>query len=84
MTSKHYRWQTRWQLDPATGTATHECGLIVKFTASTGPDGQAVNGPETLASLAVKNGPHNAPNMLRRLLKEAAELHNQAPHHDHR
>lgn len=84
MTSKHYRWQARWQLDRAAGTATHDSGLIVRFTAAAGPDGQPDNAPETLAALAVKNGPHNAPQMLRRLLKEAAELHNQAPHHAHR
>lgn len=84
MTSKHYRWQTRWQLDRTAGTATHDCGLVVRFAADTGPDGQPANGLETLAALAVKNGPHNAPNMLRRLLKEAAELYNQAPNHAHR
>lgn len=84
MTSKHYRWQTRWQLDRTAGTATHECGLVVRFTAAAGDDGQPVNAPETLAALAVKNGPHNAPNMLRRLLQEAAELYNHAPRHAQR
>lgn len=75
MTSKHYRWQTRWQLDQAAGIARHESGLIVSFTADSGGAGQAENAEATLAALAVKNGPHNAPNMLRRLLNEAAELY---------
>ena len=84
MTSKHYRWQTRWHIDLAAGRATHDSGLIVSFTAASGPDGQAENADATLALLAVKNGPHNAPTMLRRLLKEAATLYHQVPDHAQR
>lgn len=81
MTSKHYRWQTRWRVDHAAGKATHDSGLIVQFTGAAGSPGQAVNEADTLAALAVKNGPHNAPQMLRRLLKEAEELHLKAASH---
>lgn len=78
MHSPRYRWQTRWTLDQAAGTATHEGGLIVRFK-----DGRAepLNGDAIQAALAVKNGPHNAPIMLRRLLKEATELQHKATSH---
>lgn len=78
MQSPRYRWQTRWQLDQAAGIATHDSGLIVRFT---GRHAEAVNGDDIQAALAVKNGPHNAPIMLRRLLKEAAELQAKAADH---
>jgi hypothetical protein len=72
MTSKHHKWQLRWRFDPATSQATHESGLVV----SVGPGVSilAVNAPEVERALAVKNGPHNAPLMIRRLLKEVREL----------
>ena len=72
MTSKHYAWQARWRFDPSTGQATHDSGLVV----SVGPGVSivAMNAPEIERALAVKNGPHNAPLMIRRLLKEAREL----------
>lgn len=81
MTSKHYRWQTRWQLDQRAGIARHDSGLIVRFTAGSSSAGQAENAEATLASLAIKNGPHNAPQMLTRLLREAADLHAEATRH---
>lgn len=71
MTSKHYKWQTRWRVDRAAGLATHDSGLQVTFSSG---QAQAVNQAEALAALAVKNGPHNAPQMLKRLVREAADL----------
>ena len=81
MTSKHYRWQTRWALDRQARQARHVCGLVVSFGDAPGSLPQPENGPETLQALAAKNGPHNAPIMLRRLLQEASELYQQAPSH---
>ena len=73
MTSKHYRWQTRWAVDKAAGTARHECGLVVRVSGP-GVPAAADNAPKILAALAVKHGGHNAPRMLERMLREAAEL----------
>lgn len=73
MSSRRYKWQARWKWDASTQTATHECGLAVQFAADL-PDGQAVNLPEILPALVAKNGGHNAPQMVRRMLAEAREL----------
>lgn len=68
MISKHYRWQTRWQI--AAGLATHETGLRVRLA-----DGRPApeNADEVRAALTPKHG-HNAAAMIERLLREAAEL----------
>lgn len=76
MTSKHYRWQTRWQLDTAAGLATHESGLRVRLAAGQAP--QPENAAEVQAQLAQHHGGHNAPLMLARLLKEAGQLDGRA------
>lgn len=70
-TSRHYRWQTRWRF-AEDGSAVHECGLVVRFA----PNGWAepVNGDAIEAELRPKNGPHNAPLMVRRMCKEAGLL----------
>lgn len=68
MTSKHYRWQTRWQL--ADGLATHETGLRVRLAAGRP---LAQNADEVHSALAPKHG-HNAAAMVQRLLREAAQL----------
>lgn len=81
MTSKHYKWQARWRVDSAAGIATHDSGFTVQWPAEAGQAVKGLNVPETLAALAVKNGPHNAPTMLLRLLKEAGLLHQQATNH---
>lgn len=32
MVGKHYRWQTRWTVSLDDATATHDSGLVVRFT----------------------------------------------------
>ncbi len=72
MTSKHYKWQTRWRHDTAAGAWVHECGLRVRCAPGGQP--QALNAPETLAALLPVHGGHNAPAMLARLQREAQQL----------
>lgn len=78
MTSKHYRWQTRWRLDLAAGTAVHESGLQVQLMQTLGGTiAEAVNADAIVQALAVKHG-HNAPQMVARMLREARQLHAEA------
>jgi hypothetical protein len=73
MTSKHYKWQTRWQHHPDRGLWSHtDSGLEVLLDDAGRP--RALNAAEAQARLAVKNGPHNAPLMVERLLREATQL----------
>ena len=79
MTSKHYRWQLKWALDLKSLEAKHECGFLVRFTR----DGerlrmQPANKTQIIAELTVKNGGHNAPRMVERMVREAAELMSEA------
>lgn len=73
MTSKHHKWQLRWRIDQAAGLATHDTGLRVRFLGSAGR-GHAENAEAVAAELAKTHGPHNAPQMLQRLLREADRL----------
>ena len=75
MTSKHYKWQLRWSQDPAAGTLTHQCGLQVRVIEGRA---SALNQAEVMPALVAKNGGHNAPQMLARMLREAAQLHAEA------
>lgn len=79
MTSRHYRWQTRWTVDAAALEARHESGLVVRFTRA-GPSLRAelVNRAETVAALTPKNGAHNAPRMVDRMEREAVQLMGEA------
>jgi len=70
MTSKKYGWQKRWQVDTATRTAHHDTGLHV---AALGGNVSANNAAQVQQALTAKHG-HNAPEMVRRLLKEARIL----------
>ncbi len=72
MTSKHHRWQARWQVDPATGVATHETGLRVRLAE--GGRGQPENADEVARALMPVHGAHNAPAMVQRLVREGAQL----------
>lgn len=74
-TSPRYRWQTRWRL-VAPGCAVHIDGLEVRFDRN---GLRAVNADEVRAALARVHGPHNAPVMLARLLKEARTLYAPPP-----
>ena len=71
MTSKHHRWQARWQLDPTQGVAVHDSGLRVRLHDGTG---RADNEGEIVLSLTPQHGAHNAPAMVQRLLREGAQL----------
>lgn len=78
MTSKHYRWQTRWRVDLAASTAVHESGLQVRLVQTPrGPGAEALNAEATVQALAGKHG-HNAPAMVARMLREARQLHAEA------
>lgn len=73
MTSRRYKWQGHWEWDSETGTLHHTCGLQVRFGDEPGP-GQAINAADIMPALVAKNGGHNAPLMLQRMLGEAAQL----------
>lgn len=73
--STRHRWQARWHLADGPPRAVHDSGLTVYLAA--GPDGIAGSiDPAQLAvtELAVKHGPHNLPQMLGRLTREAEAL----------
>ena len=84
MTSKHYRWQTRWQIDASAREARHECGLVIAFNCAPGdqvrPAGTARNADAIAAALAPSKGAHNVPPMLARLMREASTLYGSYPH----
>lgn len=73
--SNRWRWQRRWRVYPELMLAEHECGLRVRFSRRGGrlvptPD----NAEEIIAALAPRNGPHNAPIMVQRMVREAEVL----------
>lgn len=70
-TSKHARWQARWQLDPEEGVATHDSGLRVRLLDGRG---EAENADAVVFSLAAQHGAHNASAMVQRLVREGARL----------
>lgn len=78
MTSKHYRWQTRWRIEPDARRAVHESGLVVAFDCAPGrlprPRGQPLNAADIESALTPKHG-HNATTMIARMLREASELY---------
>lgn len=82
MVSKHYKWQLEWAVDLVADTATHTSGLVVQFKpADDAPgahDGRAVNAGQVAGDLLVKHGPHNVPQMLARLMREAGEVYTEA------
>lgn len=80
MTGKHYRWQTAWRLHAGAQlhTATHDSGLEVEF--DTAGRASARNAAQVLQTLAVRNGPHNAPRMVQRLIREAEQLYRSQAH----
>lgn len=71
MASKNARWQARWQIDTAAGLATHDSGLRVRLHDGVGV---AENAQEVAQALVPQHGPHNAPLMVQRLVREGAQL----------
>lgn len=82
MTSKHYRWQTRWHVNLDASTATHDSGLVVRFDRADDDqrawDGAIVDDPAVMSALLSKHGPHNIGPHLARLMREAGELFSAA------
>ena len=71
MTSKHWKWQARWTVNLAARVAVHDSGIRVNLA---GPRPTVEDYPAALAQLAATHGGHNAPRMLARMLREAAEV----------
>ncbi|WP_418318941.1 hypothetical protein [Piscinibacter sakaiensis] len=71
MTSKHNRWQERWDLNQDDGLAVHDSGLRVRLHDGVGV---ADNAAEIEQALLPQHGPHNAPAMVRRLIREGAQM----------
>jgi hypothetical protein len=71
MTSKHHRWQERWDLNRVEGVAEHDSGLRVRLQ---GEMGVAENADEAEQTLAPEHGAHNAAAMVKRLVREGAQL----------
>jgi hypothetical protein len=71
MPSKSSQWQARWKVDPSQGLAVHESGLRVRLQAG---KGVAENAAEVAESFIPRHGPHNAPAMVQRLVREGAQL----------
>ena len=72
MTAKHVQWKTRWTVDETETLATHDSGLRVRL--QDGGLGVAENGDEVVAALTALHGPHNAPAMVQRLVREGAQM----------
>ncbi len=71
MRSKSSQWQARWRIDPKAGLAVHDSGLRVVLQDG---KGVAENAAVVAESLIPRHGPHNAPAMVQRLIREGAQL----------
>lgn len=71
MSSKSSLWQARWDIDQAEGVAVHDTGLRARLQ-----DGKGVadNAAEIAEAFIPQHGPHNAPAMVQRLVREGAQL----------
>jgi hypothetical protein len=88
--SKHYKWQTRWKVDPETGSAVHESGIEFLFQPgrkslantiardSEGNDWSGfIHGPmsaEAWLDSQFEKGSHARIGRLTRICREAAEI----------
>jgi ribosomal protein S18 acetylase RimI-like enzyme len=68
---KHVHWQARWQLGEVEGLALHDDGLRVRLIDGVGA---ADNAAEIEQALAPVHGLHNATAMVKRLVREGAQL----------
>lgn len=77
MTGKHKNWHKRWQVDLSACTATHDSGLIFKFTlADDGEwDGSAVNLDSWQDSMAGKMPLPDLAQHAQRLAREAGDAY---------
>jgi hypothetical protein len=71
MKLRHQPWQAQWRVDPAQAVATHESGLRVHLQDGRGASD---NAQTIIEGLVPKHGPHNAPAMVQRLLREGAQM----------
>ena len=71
MTTKRMQWKTRWNVDEAHGLATHDSGLRVRLQDGLGV---AENADAVALALTPQHGPHNAPAMVQRLVREGAQM----------
>ena len=71
MTAKHVQWKARWDVDEADRLATHDSGLRVRLQDGLGV---AENADEVALALTPQHGPHNAPAMVQRLVREGAQM----------
>jgi hypothetical protein len=69
--SKHVHWQSRWQLGLEDGLALHDGGLRVRLLEGVGIADNAIDIEQALAP---EHGLHNASAMVRRLVREGAQL----------
>lgn len=71
MTSRHYKWQTRWVINATQRTCTHQpTGLVVRMDRPP----VLINISDVAAALMPVHGHHNVPRMLTRLAWEALTL----------
>ena len=79
MTGKRYNWHRRWVVDLAACTATHDSGLIVKFSeAEDSPgalDGTPVNAQEWLSGIRNTIPPRDIERHAARLMREAGDAY---------
>lgn len=79
MVGKHYNWHQRWKVDLSACTATHDSGLVVRFTqADDDPhawDGSSDNAEAWFAKLKGTMPPNDIANHAARLMREAGEAY---------
>lgn len=81
MSGKHRNWHRRWSVDLASGTVTHDSGLIVRATRTLSGDATDFQ-PENLDSWQnemLREMPlPNVVGRAKRLMREAAAVYQQA------
>lgn len=77
MVGKHHKWHTRWQVDLATCTATHDSGLVLRFVQSAPGvwDGEATNAEAWFSSMKDKMPPQDLASHATRLMREAGDAY---------
>ena len=64
-------WQASWEVSDDGMEARHTSGLRVRLV---GDQGRAENGPDIEQGFLPQHGPHNAPAMVQRLVREGARM----------